>query len=201
MILPINTKLIAQVVGDDALQKLQDGEVSFLDGEFIVFLSDTVSPAFIQQTMDSLGYEISYTDIKSILISIVNSPADSLLTQLENHPEVTRAFEESSPVDSAYFKDILEQQGLTGLELDEAYTRLINSQTRKELYFEFEFSVNEVRLKEIMGEFRSVAYSIHQNYTRSVNIKCEPGSEQELMTEIERLPFVESTALIGVIGY
>lgn len=192
--------LHAQVIGDDALQKIQSGEVSFLEGEFIVFLDDTVSPDFIERKFEELNYEISYSDINPILISIVNSPADSTLSRLKNHPDVLRFFLEPAPVDSAYFKELLEQRGLTGSNLDQAYDRLISSQTREEVLFEFNYSVNELRLKEIMGNFRSVAYQILQNYARSVNVTCTPGKEQELMEEIEQLPFVESTALIGVIG-
>lgn len=192
--------LAAQIVGDEALQKLQSGEVSFLEGEFIVFLNDTVSPDFIEQTFSDLKYEISFSDIKPILISIVNSPADSTLEELKSHPDVQRFFMEPASVDSAYFKDLLEQRGLRGSNFDRAYDRLIASQTREELLFEFDYSINELRLKKIMGNFRSVAYQILQNYTRSVNVVCTPGKEQELMEEIEQLPFVESTALIGIIG-
>ncbi|GAB5410477.1 MAG: hypothetical protein BalsKO_28420 [Balneolaceae bacterium] len=193
-------RISAQVVGDEALQKLQSGEVSFLDGEFIVFLNDTVSPHFIEQAFLDLKYEISYSDINPILISIVNSPADSTIEELKNHPDVQRLFYEPAPVDSAYFKELLEQRGLSGENFDRAYDRLITSQTRDETLFEFTYSVNEDRLKQIMGNFRSVAYQILQNYPRSVNVTCTPGEEQELMGKIEQLPFVESTALIGVIG-
>lgn len=190
----------AQVIGDEALQKIQDGQVSFLEGEFIVFLADTVSPDFVMQQFAEMGYEISYYGIEPILISLVNSPADSVLERLKKHPRIKRSYFESAPVDSAYFRELLQQQDLTGSDLDQAYNRLIESQTRKEHLFEFDYSVNETMLKAIMGNFRAVAYQILQNYPRSVNVSCEPGYEQELMTTIEELPFVESTALIGVLG-
>ncbi len=192
-------EITAQVIGDEALQRIQDGQVSFLDGEFIVFLDDTVSPGFIEKEFTSLGYEISFLDIHPILISIVNSPPDSVLEQLENHPAVVRSYFEPAPVDSGYFKELLQEQGLTGSAFDRAYNRLVDSQNREERLFEFQFSVNENGLKEIMGSFRSVAYQILQNYSRSVNVTCDPGKEQELMEEIEKLPFVESTALIGIL--
>lgn len=189
----------AQVIGDDALQRIQDGNVSFLEGEFIVFFTDTVSSTFVEKRFMELGYEISYSDIIPIQISIVNRPADSVLTRLENHPEVSRSYKESAPVDSSYFKELLEEQGLTGEAFDQAYKRLIASQTDKELFFEFDYSVNVDRLKQIMGNFRSVAYQVFRDFPRSVNVSCKPGSEEELMKKIEELPFVESTALIGVI--
>ncbi len=189
----------AQVIGDDALQRVQDGNVSFLEGEFIVFFDDTVSDTFVETRFKELGYEISYADISPLQISIVNRPADSVLTQLENHPEVLRSFKESAPVDSSYFKELLEEQGLTGEAFDQAYERLISSQTNEEHFYEFEYSVNIDRLKQIMGNFRSLAYQVFQDFPRSVNVTCEPGSEEELMKKIEELPYVESTALIGVL--
>ncbi len=191
--------IYGQVIGDEALQKVQDGQVSFLEGEFIVFLEDTVSSDFIEEQFKQLGYEISYIDIQPILISIVNNPADSVLNQLQNHPEVLRSFSQSAPVDTSFFENLLEEQGLNGTEREQALIRLISSQSIEELFFEFEYTVNTMRLKEIMGEFRSVAYQILKDYPRSVNIACTPGEEAELMTKIEKLPFVLSTALIGVI--
>ena len=198
--LSLTTPLIGQVIGDDALQKVQSGQVSFLEGEFVVFLHDTVSLEFIERRFAALDYEISYADINPILISIVNSPEDSTLDRLKNHPDVERQYFASAPVDSAYFKELLEQRGLTGENFDQAYARLIESQTRDETLFEFKYSVNEEALKRIMGSFRSVAYQILRNYPRSVNVVCTPGNEQELMDKIEELPFVESSALIGVLG-
>ena len=189
----------AQVIGDDALQKVQDGQVSFLEGEFIVFLDDTVSEAFIQKRFNQLGYEISYSDIRPLQISIVNRPADSVLAKLGNHAQVIRSFKEGAPVDSAYFRGLLQEQGLAGEAFDRAFERLIESQQSEEQFFEFDYSVNLSRLKEIMGEFRSVAYQVFQDFPRSVNVSCEPGSEEELMKKIEELPYIESTALIGVI--
>lgn len=192
--------LPAQVIGDDALQKLQDGEVSFLEGEFIVFLNDTVSKSFIEYQFPKLGYSLSFVDINPIMISIVNSPADSVLERLKNHPKVIRSFSAPAPVDSSYFTGILQEQGLSGDAFDAAFERLVRSQSNEELFFEFSYSVNVPRLKQIMGTFRSVAYQVYRDYQRSVNVTCEPGKEEELMKKIEELPYVESTALIGIIG-
>lgn len=192
--------LQAQVIGDDALQKIQEGKVSFLEGEFIVFFDDTVSKSFVEHQFHQLDYPISYSDINPLLISIVNTPADSVLDNLKNHPQVSRSFKESAPVDSSYFEGVLREQGLSGEAFDAAFERLVSSQSNEQLFFEFDFSVNEARLKQIMGSFRSVAYQLYQNFPRSVNVTCDPGSEDMLMKKIEELPYVESTALIGVIG-
>lgn len=191
--------LNAQVIGDDALQKVRNGEVSFLEGEFIAFLADTVSPDFVSKKFDQLGYEISFQDIKPLLIYIVNSPDDSVINRLRDHSSVQRVFSETTPVDTSYFKGVLERQGVSGTELDKALTRLLESQSSQRTFIEFDYSINDERLKLLMRSFRSVAYDVTRDIPRTVNIQCEPGNEQEIMERIEQLLFVESTALIGVL--
>ena len=194
------TKTTAQTIDYEAIQKIQDGQVSFLEGEFVVFLKDTVSPSFLTERFNGFGYTISFQDMHSILISLVNSPSDSVLTKLQNHPSVSTFYSESAPIDSAYFQRMLNDQGISGEKLNKTFERLVASQTQPALFFEFNYSVNEMGLNKIMSNFRSVAYQIVRNIPRSVNVSCYPGKEQELMEQIESLPFVESTALIGVIG-
>ena len=109
-------------------------------------------------------------------------------------------FSTTANIDSTYFIEILEERGLKGDEFDAAFSRIVESQLREEQFIEFNFSINEAQVKRVMGTFRSVAYQILQNYPRSVNVSCEIGREQELMEQIQKLPFVESTALIGIIG-
>lgn len=191
--------LNAQIIGDEALQQLQSGQVSFLDGEFIVFLNDTVSPKFIVSKFEDLNYAISFIDIHPILISLVNSPQDSVLTRLKNHPLVSNSFIESEPVDTAFFEGILIEQGLSGDEFNTALARLLRSQSTEKNYIEFHYSINSSNLKKIMSNFRSVAYQIERDIPRSVNVSCKPGEEQDIMSKIDQLPFVGSTALIGVL--
>lgn len=50
-----------------------------------------------------------------------------------------------------------------------------------------------------MANYRSVAYEIISDFPRTVNILVEPGTENEQMLKVEQLPFVQYTALIGII--
>lgn len=193
--------LFAQIIGDESIRKLEQGDVSFVEGEFIAFLDDTVSPGFIQSEFARLKYFLTYIEIKPIMISIVNEPSDSTLYRLRNHPEVTNSFFEEVNVDTAHFETMISNRGLTGEEYDKALARLLEFQTKPARLYEFDYSVDEARLKEIMKSFRNVAYEIFQNTPRSVNIQCEPGTEQEAMSKVEQLPYVHSTALIGMINH
>lgn len=189
----------AQIIGDESLQKLQNGEVSFLEGEFIAFLDDTVSPEFVRSTFLELGYELGFEDIHSVQIKVINTPPDSTIERLRRHPLVSDLTQQTEKVDTTAIKQALEAQGVEGSFYNQALENILNSPPSVSITCEFEFSVNEAKLKEIMGSFRNVAYEITRNIPRSVNIKAEPGSEPDVMEEVEKLPFVQSTALIGVI--
>ncbi|MEQ9266457.1 MAG: hypothetical protein RLN81_14605 [Balneolaceae bacterium] len=189
----------AQIIGDESLQKLQNGEVSFLEGEFIAFLDDTVSPDFVRSAFLELGYELGFEDIHSIQILIINTPADSTIERLRMHPLVSDFIQQTEKVDTLAIERALKDQGVEGSFYNQALENILNSPPTISITCEFEYSVNEAKLKEIMSTFRNVAYEIIRNIPRSVNIKAEPGSEADVMEKVEELPFVQSTALIGVI--
>ena len=50
-----------------------------------------------------------------------------------------------------------------------------------------------------MGEFRNVAYNITQNIARTIQVYSDPSNEEEIMTRVDSLPFVNYVALIGVL--
>ncbi len=201
LFLLLGANLFAQVIGDESIRKLEQGEVSFLEGEFIAFLDDTVSLDFIQSEFRRLNYFLTHIEIEPILITIVNSPDDSTLYRLRSHPDVTNVFSEQVRVDTSSFESMLSERGLEGEEYDKALARLLEFESRTTQIYEFDYSVDEKRLKEIMKGFRNVAYTIFRNTPRSVNIKCEPGTEQEVMEKVDQLSYVQSTALIGMINH
>ncbi len=189
----------AQIIGDEALRQLELGNVSFLEGEFIAFLADTCSPGYVEQTLTELGYEITYSDIHPLTISLVNAPSQETLDDFFQHPGILDYSNEPAPFDSLYFKELLNQQKLSKEEYDAAYERIIRSQSIPKTIIRFNYHVTEDSVKTIMRNYRSIAYQIVPGNIKSVNIKTEPGTEQEVMEEIEKLSFVDSTALIGVI--
>ena len=189
----------AQIIGDEALRQLERGNVSFLEGEFIAFLADTCSPDFVEQSLANLGYEITYSDIHPLTISLVNTPPRETLDDFFQHPDILDYSYEPASFDSLYFKELLNQRKLSEEEYDAAYERIVKSQSIPKTVIRFNYHVTEDSVKIIMRNYRSIAYQITPGNLKSVNIKAEPGTEQEVMEAIEKLPFVDSTALIGVI--
>ena len=199
-ILIFSQPLAAQIIGDDALRSIEEGNVTTLEGEFIAYLADTVSPDFVTRQLESLGYELGFADIQPFTIAIINQPTEEVVADLTSRSEVLDFSYKPDPVDSAYFRELLATQDLNPDEYESSLERIIASQTIERLYLQFQYSMNERAVINFMTNFRSVAYEIISDFPRTVNILVEPGTERDVMLDVEQLPFVEYTALIGVIG-
>ncbi len=192
--------LFAQIIGDDALRKVQSGQASTLEGEFIAYLADTVSPDYATSQLEALGFELGNIDIQPFTIAIVNQPDSGVLKELASQPEVLDFENQPDLVDSAYFRDLLGSQDLSPEEARAALERIIQSQRVQRLFIRFNYSMDERAVKKFMGTYRSVAYEIISDFPRTINILVEPGTEKDQMLVVEELPFVKYTALIGIIG-
>ena len=189
----------AQTIGDEALRRAQQGEVSFLEGEFIAYLADTVSPGYAEREMNRQGFVITSNEIKPIKIQLLSALSDSTLHQLRAHPQIRSVEYVESSVDSVSVRNSLTREGMTEEQFNTMADRIIESMTEARLILTFRYSVDEKTMKSIMGLYRNTAYRVIQNYPRTVNIKAEPGKEPELMQKVEQLPFVTSTAMIAVL--
>ncbi|MCR9130959.1 MAG: hypothetical protein NXI08_00205 [bacterium] len=189
----------AQIIGDEALQKLQRGQSTTVEGEFIAYLADTVSPDYAITQLEALGFDLGYIDIQPFTIAIVNRPESEVIDKLTSQPEILEFVYQPDLVDSAYFRELVDAQGLSKEETDAAFKRVLESQRIERLFIRFQYSMNESAVKAFMANYRSVAYEIISDFPRTVNILVEPGSENEQMLKVEQLPFVQYTALIGII--
>lgn len=192
--------LFSQIIGDDALRKLESGQTTTLEGEFIAYLADTVSPDYAISQLEALGFELGYIDIQPFTIAIVNQPDTTVLNELTAQPEVLEFVYQPDLVDSAYFRELVGSQELSPEEARATLERIIQSQRAERLFIRFNYSMDERAVKSFMGNFRSVAYEIISDFPRTINILVEPGTEKDQMLVVEELPFVQYTALIGVIG-
>lgn len=192
--------LSAQTIGDEALQRAQSGDVTFLEGEFIAYLADTVSPDFVREQLASEGFEITSENIEPIMIKVFYGPSDSTLNKIEAHPLITELKQVSPQIDTtAIMNDVL-TLGVPMSQREQVLQRMIDAENVPEFIITFDYPVNERRAKQIMGEFRNVAYDLLSAYPRTVNIKTEPGNEPEIMEQVEKLTFVESAAMIAILN-
>lgn len=196
LIFILTTYSNAQVVDDSSINDAQSGGYDFVEGMFVAYLADTVSPGFIRKQFRDLEISILDEYIKPMVISIVNSPSKESIEKLRNHSKVRAFFTAVPGGGRASLEEFLKNSSFS-----EGQKEDIREQARQtEKYFiELDFSVNEKSLKRLMGEFRDVAYKIISNQPRSVTLKAEPGNEPLFMDKVKALSFVESTAMIGTI--
>ncbi len=187
----------AQVIDNSAVDNLSQGTVNFIEGEFAVYLADTVSPGFIRQQFAALDIQISFNGIEPIVISLANTPSDSTLKKLYSHPKVLSFKELDTEKDYEIFEQELRKKKLSKEAYQVARLDFLSSQSTDNFLITFDYSVNIVGLKKIMREFKDAAYFVKQNYPRIVNVGVSPGTELEKMDKIEALPYVKFTAMIA----
>lgn len=196
LILCFSTFVGAQIIDDSSVEDAQNGRYTFVEGMFVAYLADTVSPGFIRGQFRELEISILDEFIKPLVISIVNSPSKESVEKLRSHKKVVAFFTTSLKDEAIKLEQYLEESTLS----EEQKERVRKDAAPVETYImEFDYSINKKELKKLMGEFRDVAYKIISDQPRTVTLKAEPGNEPLLMDKVEQLSFVESTAMIGTI--
>jgi hypothetical protein len=196
LILCFSTFVGAQIIDDSSVEDAQNGGYTFVEGMFVAYLTDTVSPGFIRAQFRELDISILDEYIKPLVISVINSPSKESVEKLRNHKKVTAFYTTSLKDEALKLEQYLEESNLS----EEQKKRIKEETAPAETYIvEFDYSINKNEVKKLMGEFRDVAYKVISDQPRTVTLKAEPGNEPLLMDKVERLPFVESTAMIGTI--
>jgi hypothetical protein len=186
----------AQVIDDSSIQDAQKSGYTFVEGMFVAYLADTVSPDFINKQFKKLEIAVLEESIKPMVISIVNSPSKESVEELRNHPKVLAFYTAIPRAENVEMEIYLNDAGFS----EDQKKQIRNKVEQSEMYFvELDYSVNKNALKTLMSQFRDVAYKILSDQPRSVTLKAEPGKEPLLMDKVNNLPFVKSTAMIGTI--
>lgn len=189
----------AQVLDDKALEKIENGETTTLKNQFVVYLADTASPAYIERQLSSLGYSFKNLNVDPIRINLANSPDQSIIDDLLSKPEILNHLQYTVEFDSLNFKQQLSEQGVNDERIKQSMQRYLSTFNEKKVRIEFNYDMNEQDVINFMTDFRSVAYNIIPVQAKTVTILVEEGTENDVMLEVEKLPFVEYTALIGVL--
>ncbi|MEP1151059.1 MAG: hypothetical protein ABJH08_04955 [Balneola sp.] len=187
----------AQVIDDSSINDAQNSGYTFVEGMFVAFLADTVSPAFVRDQFQKLDITVLDEYIKPMVITIVNSPSKESLEKLRNHPKVSDFYTTPSANEKVRLEEYLSNSSLSEELKDQVRG---NSAPAEMLIVQLDYSIGKKALKLMMGEFRDVAYKILSDEPKSVTIEAESGNEFVLMDKVEKLPFVESTAMVGSIG-
>jgi hypothetical protein len=188
--------LNGQVIDDSSINNAQNDGYSFVEGRFVAYLADTVSPRFIEKYFQELGIPVLDIEIEPLVISLVNQPSDESIRALKNHPKILSVYTMVDKASSQRMEELLKQRGYSKEEIK----RMKDDSPEMIMYMiNFDYTVNERIAKEIMGDYRDVAYRILSRPLKTVTLKAKEGEEPLLMEKVEQLEFVEGTAMIGAI--
>ena len=165
------SQLFAQVIDDRSLEQLQNQQTTqFVEGEITVILQDTTSPGYFIPFFNKLGYEVTYADTARL----------SALIQLkQENPEALKF------LDNPLIFKADESQMFAGQE----FYRV-----------SFSYDLYKKDFKSFMSDYPSLVYRFVSDPSRSANLKTEIGKELDAIDEVSKLPFVQTAAMIGILG-
>lgn len=189
------TVVQAQIIDDSSIQKAEQS-YDFVEGRFVAFLADTISPDYAEKAFSELNIPILNMIMKRALIGLVNNPSKESLEALQNHDKIylIRKTPESDQLDEVNAE--LKNSNLNDSQKRDLKENLLPLTT---YFVEFNYSVDIQEVKEIMGKFDDVEFKFLRDPERTVTLQAEAGNEPITMDKVEELNFVKGTAMMGVI--
>lgn len=189
----------AQVIDDSAVDRINNGEVEFAEGRFVAYLADTTTPGFARQVFKQKGFDIALLNFEPVRITLRSFPSEETLQKMREDPDIVRIQQMQSQLDPREMMDSLEKEGLSQAEISRTLQKL-QEQSRTGTYMiEFGYHLNREMVDRKMSTYYTLAYEVIGEAARMATLRTEPGKESESMQRAEMLPFVEYTALIGMI--
>ena len=177
----------AQIIDDSSIQDIQNGGYTVVEGMFVAYLADTVSPGYINKQFQQLDIVILDEYIKPMTISLVNSPSKKRSEKLRNQPKLRAIFTAVPNNEQLSLEAFLATSSFSESQKEDIRERAEEVET---YFIELDYSIDRKALKTLMGEFRDVAYKIISDQPRTVTLQAEPGNEPLLMDKVQQLHFV-----------
>jgi len=190
LVISISTFTVDAQQLDDAALDLSSKKL--VEGAFSVYLADTVSPGFVEQTFIEMGIEIKDTHIHPVSVFFGRKPDAGIYNKMISHPYVSdvKVMSKADKQEFNFPDHYTEEQKKRALE---SLERINN---RSPFHIVFKHHITPLLVDEYLSEFAEVNHApVHPNQ-KYITVSCEKGQEEKLMDELEQLPFVESTAYI-----
>lgn len=182
----------AQIIDDSSIQKAEQS-YEFVEGKFVAFLVDTISPAYVEKAFSVLNIPILSMNMQRALIGLVNNPSQESLATLLNHSKI-HLISKTSEAD--VLNIMLKNSNLSD---DQKRGYRENSLPVITYFIEFNYSVDIQEVGKIMEMFDDIGYNLLREPERTVTLQAEAGNEPITMDRVEELSFVKGTAMMGVI--
>lgn len=187
----------AQVMDDTDIKKLEKGEYNIEAGKIQVTFSDTVSPTFIEQKLDDMGYEILSSEIKNIVLSIENNPSPQQLKELEESEWVEFVMSEAAGNSDKEMEEINDSDTLGSDKVNQLLAKLTYSKEYEYVVVALTYNATVKTVTDIKAAYPDLKFEVLQKSQRSAILKTEEDKELEAMDELKKLDFVKNTAMVG----
>ncbi|WP_421773324.1 hypothetical protein [Gracilimonas sp.] len=187
----------AQVMDDTDIKKLEKGEYKIEVGKVQVTFSDTVSPTFVEQKLDELGYEILSSEIKNIVLSIENNPSPQQLKELEESEWVEFVMSEAAGSSDKEMEEINSSDTLESDKVNQLLAKLTYSKEYEYVVVALTYNATDKTVEDIKAAYPELTFEVVQKSQRSAILKTEEDKELEAMDELKQLSFVKNTAMVG----
>lgn len=198
LLLPIS-ELVAQTIDTSELDKLQKGEYTLAEGQLQVLFDDTTSQSYVQKELLALGLEIKSLDFSNVILTPESHPEKAPLLSLMNERSVKAVINESSylATNTSESKPI-KNVGLQNIDPED----LSEFQFKDSYQFVFVIlkdNANMQSANKLIADHPALDLSVFADGRRSAVVLTSPNNEEEVISLLESIPFVQSVAYMGIL--
>jgi hypothetical protein len=187
----------AQQIDETSIKKLERGEAKIETGKVQVTFVDTVSPAFVEDSFNKLGFIILSSNFQQIVLVIENNPDPKQVQDLEENQWVDFVLSESEGISDQGMKVLAKKDSVNHAKVNTVLAQLNHRSTYKYLLVGLKYAATEETVKEIQKKYPGLDFKMMSPSVRSAIVKTEEGKEAAMIEALEKLPFVKNTAYIG----
>jgi|GEM_PF-1758736 hypothetical protein len=191
--------LSAQTMDDANIKKLEQGGYNLEAGKVQVTFSDTVSPDFVNKELSELGYEILSSTFQNIILSIENNPKPGQLNEIESLDYVDFVMSESAGMKDEDIKEMSREDTVDSDRINTVLTQLNQTGQYEFIIVGLTYNASQEMVEELRKAYPELEILVEEKSQRTAIVKTEEDKELEAMDELNKLAFVKSTAMVGVL--
>lgn len=191
--------LQAQVIDESDLDNLRQGNYTLEKGKVQVNFSDTVSSDFITKEFEKLGYEIVSSNFQSIMLRVTKIPDAVSRKDLEDNRWVEFIMSESVGMDDEDLEEMNKKDSVDSNRMNEMLKQFNQKGNYEYVMMGLSYKATTDALSEIQAIHPELEFEVAKESERSAIIKTEEGKEVDMMDELDKLPYVLNTAMVGTL--
>ncbi len=182
----------------DSIATLPPGKYNFTKGAVHVSLSDTVAPAFIDQQISALGYEILKEDIFPLRGYFIGEHESQEISRLARHPYVESIQSSNKGWNEDVFQRMVKNQNMSAEDSAAARKRFRSMTSMITNQITFKYYVTEQMAEGFVSANNTIGIKLMMFTPRSVIIRTKVDEERKAMKVLDALPFVTGTSFIAL---